>query len=156
MAKSKYYSNVEPKLDLIKQWARRGYTDKDICVNLKVSESSFYEYKKKHPELVEALAIGKEQANAMVENQALKNSLGFTYVEEVVSTKKEVLYENGKRLKEISEPVIMTLKKYKPSDQTAVKYWLNNQDSENWKEKQDINLGGQKDNPLIMKLEDVL
>ena len=43
--------------------------------------------------------------NALMENALLKSSLGYEYVEESVATRKEVIYENGKRVSEISEPV---------------------------------------------------
>ncbi len=157
MAANLYEIKVAPKLELIRQWARRDLDDDYMYTKLGVSKSSWFEYKKKYPDLAEALSIGKDHINALVENQVVKNSLGFTYVEETVSSKKEVLYnENGKRVKETVEPIVIPLTKYKTSDPNSAKYFLNNRDPENWKEKQDINLGGQKDNPIIVKLEDVI
>ncbi len=156
MATNKYLTKIKPKLALITQWARRDYEEKYMYNTLKVSKSSWCKYKKDYPEFAEALSIGKDHINALVENQVVQNSLGFSYVEETLTSKKEVLYENGKRIKETVEPVVIPLTKYKASDPNSAKYFLNNRDPENWKDKQDINLGGQKDNPITVKLEDVI
>lgn len=156
MATDLYYKKVEPKLALIKQWARRDYTDQDIWTNLKITKSTFYNYRKKHPELEEALKTGKDQANALVENQLLNNSLGYDFVEEVPGQKKEVFYEDGKKIKEETVTIAVPLKKHKQSETNAAKLWLTNRDSDNWKDRQDVNIGSQKGNPLHIKLEDII
>ena len=155
MATNKYLTNIKPKLGLITQWARRDYEEQYMYKTLKVSKSSWCKYKKDYPELTEALSIGKDHINALVENQVVNNSLGFTYTEQVVTSKKEVLYENGKRVKETVEPVIKDLLKFKPSDPNSAKYFLNNRDPENWKDKQDINLGNADDKPLNLNLSNI-
>ena len=80
--------------------------------------------------------------------------MGYEYVEQALTTKKEVIYVDGKRVKEISEPVVVELRKHKPSETNAAKFWLQNRDPENWKEKQQIDLGNKDDKPF--KLEDVI
>lgn len=47
MAKSKYFTHVEPKLTLVEGWARYGLTDEQIAKNLDIACSIFREYKKK-------------------------------------------------------------------------------------------------------------
>ena len=59
MGKSKYDSHVKPHLDKITKWTE-DLTDEQIAARLKISRKSFIEYKKQHPELVEALEKGKQ------------------------------------------------------------------------------------------------
>ena len=72
MAKSKYFTHVEPKLILIEGWARDGLTDEQIADNLRIHISTFYDYKKKYSEFSEALKKGKEIVDYEVENALLK------------------------------------------------------------------------------------
>lgn len=156
MADNQYFIKVQPKLDMIRKYKQVGLTDKEIWTLLDIKKSSYYSYKKDYPEFAEAIHDGLDHANARVASQLLDNSLGYEYIEEVQSQKKEVFYEDGKKIKEVTEPVALPLKKYKPSETNAAKFWLTNKDKENWKDKQDINVGGQENNPLKVKLEDVL
>lgn len=154
MATSQYEKKVRPKLPLIAKWCRSGLTDKEIWNRLDIEKSSYYAYQNKFPEFKETVHKNKEFCDAEVENQFYKNCLGYEYVEQTVSTKKEVIYEDGKRVREISEPVVIDLVKHKPSETNAAKFWLQNRDPENWKEKQQIDLGNKDDKPF--KLEDVI
>ena len=148
MANNQYPLKVKPKLCLIEKWKRYDLTDEEICNRLKIKKSSFYSYKRKYPELEQALRKGKDETNAEVENALLKSSLGYEYVEESVATRKEVIYENGKRVSEISEPVKISLKKFKPSETAAAKLWLTNRDAENWKEKNQLDIGNSSNEPI--------
>ena len=154
MAISQYEIKVKPKLPLIAKWCRSGFTDKEIWNRLGIEKSSYYGYQNKFPEFRDTVHKNKEYCDAEVENQFYKNCIGYEYKEQTLSTKKEVIYENGKRVKEISEPVIVEVSKFKPSETNAVKFWLQNRDPENWKDKQEIDLGNKDDKPF--KLEDVL
>ena len=53
--KGLYESKVLPRLAEIEEWARDGFTDKEIAARLLVSENSFAAYKNEHEELREAL-----------------------------------------------------------------------------------------------------
>lgn len=125
----------EDKLVLLEGWARSGLTDEQIASNMQIATSTFYEWKKKYSEFSEVLKKGKEVVDFEVENALLKSAKGFWYDEEVVSTKKEVIYENGKRIKETSEPVVITLNKYKPSETTAAIFWLKNRKPKEWRDR---------------------
>ena len=156
MADNQYFIKVQPKLDLIKKYKQVGLTDKEVWTLLDIKKSSYYSYKKDYPEFADAIHDGIDHSNARVASQLLDNSLGYEYVEEVQSQKKEIFYEDGKKVKEVTEPIALPLKKYKPSETNAAKFWLINKDKENWKDKQDLNIGGQNNNPLNVKLEDLL
>lgn len=136
MAKSKAEEWLEQdKLTLLKAWARDGLTDEQIAKNMGISAASLYNYKNKHLEIFEALKKGKEIVDIEVENALKKNATGFSYIEEVVSTEKEVIYENGKRVKEISKPVVIEITRYKQPETTAQIFWLKNRKPDKWKDK---------------------
>lgn len=136
MAKSKVeYWLTEDGLTLLRGWARDGLTDEQIADKMNIVSSTFYEWKKKYSEISESLKKNKDIVDKEVENALLKNALGYSYVEEVVSTKKEVIYEDGKRIKEISEPVIVELTRYKIPETTAQIIWLKNRQPDKWREK---------------------
>lgn len=59
--KSKYETNVKPHLAQIEKWKKVGATDEQICEQLGVSKSAFYEYIKKYKELADAIKKGKTE-----------------------------------------------------------------------------------------------
>lgn len=85
MAKSKYDSHVKPHLDKITKWME-DLTDEQIAARLKISRKSFIEYKKQHPELVEALEKGKKRLVVELKDTLKKKAKGF-YYEEVKTVK---------------------------------------------------------------------
>ncbi len=124
MAKTKYDTNVKPNLKKIIGWRRQGLTDLDICKKLKIGKSSFNNYKKKHPELAEALSQGNEELTLQIENRLYKLALDgninaiFYYLnnyagrmtkqqEEMLKLKaeheKEVLEEQKRKTKEAEQ-----------------------------------------------------
>ncbi len=152
MAKSKVeYWLTEDGLTLLKGWARDGLTDEQIADKCGVVRSTLSEWKKKYQDISDSLKKGKEVIDTEVENALLKNAMGYYYEEEVVSTKREVTYKDGKRVKEKSEPVVVSLKRYKQPETTAQIYWLNNRRPKLWRNKID------KDNKdALEKLDELL
>lgn len=139
MAKGKYQEWLEPDgLLKLKAWARDGLTDEQIAKNMGVSVKTLFNYKTNHLPILHALKRGKEIVDIEVENALLNNARGFKYTEQVISTRREVLYEDGKRIKEISEPVIVEVEKYKQPETTAQIYWLKNRRPDKWRDKQYI------------------
>lgn len=120
MAKSKYFTHVEPKLTLVEGWARDGLTDEQIAKNLGISIKTFYEYKKKYLQFLQALKKGKEIVDYEVENALLKRALGYEY--------DEVTYEHGEETKRVTKQVA--------PDTTAQIFWLKNRKPDKWRDKQ--------------------
>jgi len=77
--RNKYITNVKPKLNLIKALRRDGATEEMIFKQLDVGHSAWAEYKKKHPELMDALKESKAILIARIEdslfNQAIKGNM---------------------------------------------------------------------------------
>lgn len=142
MPGDKYKTHVEPKLDYITQMAREGLIEKDIAHNLGVSESTFCGYKKKHPELVEALMEGKEVADARVESALYKRATGYTY--------DEITYEDGVETKRIT--------KHLAPDVTAGIFWLKNRRPDRWRDVKQVDHEGSIEitNPLVDLTEEEL
>lgn len=122
MAKSKYFTHVEPKLILIEGWARDGLTDEQIAKNLNIAYSTFKEYKNKYPAFSATLKRGKEIVDYEVENALLKRALGYEY--------DEITYENGEEVKRVTKQVA--------PDTTAQIFWLKNRKPDKWRDKQVI------------------
>lgn len=131
------WSNDEDKLLLLEAWARDGLTDEEIASRMGINVRSLYNWKNKDVRIFQALKRGKEVSDIEVENALRKKALGFRESEQVVSTRKTVEYENGRRVREVSEPVITEVEKYYPPDTTAQIFWLKNRKPEQWRDKQE-------------------
>lgn len=141
MAKSRADEWHDPeKLMLLEAWARDGLTNEQISHNMGISRETLNQWKNKYTDIFDALKKGKEVVDIEVENALCKSAKGFWYQEEVVSTKKEVIYSDGKRVKEVSEPVVVTLNRFKPSETAAAIFWLKNRKPDKWREKQEVSI----------------
>lgn len=80
MAKGKYEKWLEPDgLLLLQSWARDGLTDEQIAGNMGISHTTLYEWRKKYPNISEALKKGKEVVDVEVENALYKRAIGYDY-----------------------------------------------------------------------------
>lgn len=126
-------------MEIIAADARNGLSEQQIAENLGFrSRKTLWEYKKQFSELAKVLENGKDEADKIVENAVYKNATGYDYTDEVVSTRKIVEYKDGKRIKEIVEPVIVKINKHKPAELGASVFWLTNRKPEKWKNTQNI------------------
>jgi transposase-like protein len=76
MAKVKYeYWKSYDGLLLIEGWARDGLTDEQIAHNMGINPDTLYSWKKKFPEISEALKKTKEVVDREVENALYKKAL---------------------------------------------------------------------------------
>ncbi len=138
MAKSTIKEWEEPeKLLLLEAWARDGLTDEQIAGNMGINVRTLYLWKKKNVQIFQSLKVGKEVADIEVENALRKKALGFREKEQTVSIRKTIEYENGKRIREVTEPVLTEVEKYYPPDTTAQIFWLKNRKPEKWRDKQE-------------------
>lgn len=152
MAKCKYEEYVQPRLLEIAAWCRDGATDQEIWEALGISKDTFYTYKNKYSDFSDALKENKAIADIKVENSLNKNANGYDYEEEVVVTKKEIIYnDQGKKQKEIVYPVKVSLTKHKEAETKAQQFWLQNRKPEKWRNT--LSLDG---NIKVFKLEDII
>ena len=126
----------EEGLIKLEAWARDGLTDTQIAHNMGISLSTFYEWKKKYPEMSDSLKKGKEVVDILVENALLKRALGYEYKETI-----EELYEIPGTVGEDGKPKqrkhIKRITKYVQPDVTAQIFWLKNRKPDLWRDKQE-------------------
>ncbi len=138
MAKSTITEWEEPdKLLLLEAWARDGITDEQIAGNMGINVRTLYNWKKKSVRIFQSLKTNKELADIEVENALRKKALGFRETEQTVSVRKTVEYENGKRVREVTEPIVVESERYYPPDTAAQIFWLKNRRPERWRDKQE-------------------
>ena len=147
--KSKYETNVQPRLLEIAAWCRDGLTDKEIAERLDINIDTFYVYKNKYTEFSDTLKETKEIADIKVENSLNKNANGYDYVEQTVVMKKEVIYKDGKKVKEITYPEVVPIIKHKEAETKAQQFWLQNRKPDKWRNQAQVEL-------KVSKLEDIL
>lgn len=141
---AKYDDWLTPEgLLLIEGWARDGLTKEQIAHNIGICRDTLNEWEKKFPDISYVLKKSKEVADRHVENALYKKAIGFTAIDKVVSTKKVVEYENGKRVRETTEPCVVEVEKYFPPDTTAEIFWMKKRKPEQWGDKdKNVNVEG--------------
>jgi len=112
-------------LDQVKTLARKGFTDAELAGFFDVAISTIYFWKNEHPEFLEALKLGKEEADNKVERSLFESATGYSHPDTHVA---------------VSEgQVILTpiTKIYKP-DTTAGIFWLKNRRPDKWRDKMEV------------------
>ena len=144
MAKGKYEKWLEPDgLLLLGAWARDGLTDEQIAKNMGICRDTLIQWKKRFPDISDALKKGKDVVDVEVENSLLKRAKGCTVVEET----QELMInpDTGKRELVTTKKVIKEI----PPDTTAQIFWLKNRRPDLWRDKQSMELSGEvKNNPF--------
>lgn len=144
MAKGKYEYWLMPEgLLKLEGWVRDGLTDEQIAGNIKINPATLYEWKKKYPKISKSLKRGKEVVDRQVENALLQKALGDRVTLKKPIKIKEILYENGKKIKETERIEQADEEVLIPPDTTAQIFWLKNRKPDKWRDKQEVNLSGQ-------------
>lgn len=148
MAKGKYEEWLQPDgLTKIEGWARDGLTEEQIAHNMGVAYSTLKNWKNDHLAILAALKRGKEVVDREVENALLKRALGYSYVEttrEPVPVRDE---ETG-QITGYKMQVTKTVTKEVQPDTTAQIFWLKNRKPSEWRDKQNIQVEGNINNPF--------
>lgn len=131
-AKSKYDPKIHIPLAI--KFALIGLTDKEMSSAFKVSEATFYNWKKKYLEFLDAVEHGKYEIDADVAAVAKKRALGyeFTEIKREITTKDIPNNDGSVRRVEIELNRTETVKHYQPSD-SAIQFWLTNRRGGQWK-----------------------
>lgn len=139
MAKGKYQEWLTKEgLLKLEGWARDGLTDEQIAKNMGIGIRTFYEWKKKYPQILQVLKKGKEVVDREVENALLKAALGYYYDEDVVTNKGEVV----------------RIQKYEKPNTTAQIFWLKNRKPKEWRDRQELNVEGNLGVQIVDDIED--
>lgn len=114
-----YQTHVEPHLEEIKEWYQT-LTLQQIAKKLGISKSTLCKYKNEHPELDEALTIGRDKLVEDLRASIKKRALGYD-VEET-STKETFSDEKG------YTKVVTTTMRHIPADLGSAHLLLKNLD----------------------------
>lgn len=123
--RSKYDSHVKNKLQVVKGWRQEGYNEEQIAGLLGVAYSTFMEYKKKYPELLEVLSTSKEHLIDELKKTVYQIALGSTkkvYVKNHRTGKMELEREEYNPTKVQLDAALIALKRLDPDggwDNTA-------------------------------------
>lgn len=116
---NKYLTHVQPRLDEVMKMCQT-MTEEQIAETLGVSISAWCEYKKKYPELVDAIKKGRLSLVPELRSTLIRKAQGFTY------TEKKTIIEMGVVVREeITEKASLP-------DVAALNLLLKNYDAENW------------------------
>jgi hypothetical protein len=126
----------ERMIEQVFEMALLGLTDAQMAKILGVSEVTFNDYKKKHPEFLKSLTRGKEEADGKVAKAMYKRALGLTITEDALTRDGEVV----------------SLKKELPPDTAAAKHWLANRQRGLWSNNGETTI--KTDTPLVITLTD--
>lgn len=127
---------LEPeRLTLLTAWARDGLVDAQIAKNMGVGEATLYNYKNKYPEIREALRKGKEVVDIEVENALFKKAIGYNVPVQKAFKVKDIIYENGKKVRETEHIEYAEEEIHVPADTTAQIFWLKNRKKAQWRDK---------------------
>lgn len=119
---------TEDGLLKIQGWARDGLIDKQVAKNMGVAESTLRGWKRRFPEIAEALRKGKEVVDREVENALYKRALGYWVTETETTTYQDGTTKTTEKRRHIVP------------DTTAQIFWLKNRKPDQWREKNDLTL----------------
>ena len=94
-----YDTIIKPNLDNIRYWLREGYSHKQICEMLGISQKTFHKYQeedKPHSKsaFIQVLTTTKQGLQIKLEDALYRESIGYDYKET------QEKYENGKLTEE--------------------------------------------------------
>ena len=118
-------------LDEVTEMSKSGATDIEIADSIGVCVQTLYNWRARHPEFLEALKSGKEEADERVVQSLYKRATGFEHV----SVK---IFCNPKGA--VTE---VPFREYVPPDTTAAIFWLKNRRKDEWRDKQEHEHSGE-------------
>ena len=124
------YNNLAFRLCLL------GVTDKELAAFFEVSEATINNWKIAHPEFLESIRNGKENADMTIVQNLYHSAQDKIVIEQQAIKCKEVTWnDKGKRVeKETVE--IVNIEKTIPADFRSMQFWLKNRKSDKWRDTQ--------------------
>lgn len=143
--------HTEQNLLIVKSMVRKGWTNDEIADHIGITQSTFYEWQKKHPEFSEVLKEPKEYCVAKVENAVFARATG---IEKAIHEKETVTVEkDGKKTVTTTEKDGVC---YYPPDTRAAIFYLTNRAVKDWKQKQQTEITGRMSIDAAVNIEDRL
>ena len=112
------------------------YNDTQIEKMFEISEANYNKWKKEHPEFLESLKKGKEDADSNVASMLYKKAVGYKEKRQVPIKIRETT--NGEGSKEKVE--IIEVEDYYPPETSAQIFWLKNRNPQMWRDKREVEM----------------
>ena len=136
MAKGKYEEWLtEENLLRMEAWARDGLTEEQIAENMGISRRTLNDWKNKYLPISLTLKKGKDIADIQIENALFKKAQGYNAKIKKAFKVREVIYKDGKRLKETERIEYAEDEVHIPADTTAQIFWLKNRKPDVWRDR---------------------
>lgn len=124
-------SSFKPEyVEQARKLAQLGATDREAADFFEVAESTLYLWKHTHPEFSEALKVGKDAADARVEQSLYRRALGYTHDAQKI----HVASDGGITQVPYTE--------HYPPDTTAAIFWLKNRKRDEWRDIKAVEASG--------------
>lgn len=114
-----------------------GATDTAIANFFNVCEATVNNWKIRHPEFLESLKSGKEIADAEIAYSLYHRAKGYSHPEDKI-------FNDG------GMPLVVPTTKHYPPDATSAIFWLKNRNSQQWRDKQELEHSGEVKLPEII------
>lgn len=143
MAKVGRPSKFDPKmLEQVEKLCLLGATDKEMSNFFGVSEQTFNTWKQQHPEFLEALRKGKEEADANVASRLYARAIGYEHPDVHVSN-----YQG--------QVTLTPIRKHYPPDTAAAIIWLKNRQPGRWRDKVEHQVSGEVEHKHTLDLTEL-
>lgn len=134
-------------MTLLRGWARDGLTQEQIAQNIGIHRDTLNEWKSLFPDISDALKVGRENADYIVENELFESCKTRTVTVKKPIKLKKVMVDGKKRLEEerieyAEEQVVV------PANVTAQIFYLKNRKADKWKDKPQENTTESQNNDM--------
>jgi len=128
--------------ELAFNYALLGATDVEMAVFFGVSEKTLNTWKSKHPEFLQSLKAGKEEADGKVARSLYQKAVGYVCKDTKFATHEGHITDS----KEYD--------KHHAPDTTAAIFWLKNRQPEKFRDKREVEVTGKGIGSLIDEIQD--
>lgn len=168
-------------LAMLQGWAHDGLTDEQIAHNIGIRRTTLYDWKKRYPDIADALKHGKEVSDYEVENALFNRATGVTTVQTTYkmvkvdplklkaerakfsnqykldhpeATSEEIALETATKVPTWEEIPQTVTKTQQPPDTTAQIFWLKNRRPDLWRDRREVanQVSGHLDGPDMSHL----
>lgn len=134
---TKYKSEFNKQAE---KFCKMGSTDDQLADLFDCDVATLNRWKKKYPTFRASIKKGKDVADAEVVDLLFQRATGYSHPDVDI--------------KVINNKIVKTaLVKHYPPDTAAAIFWLKNRQKEKWRDKIEHSVGGDKDNPIEVKLD---
>lgn len=113
-------------MSVVEAMAKKGWTDNEMATAFQVTQQTWDNWKKDHPDFFGSLKRWKAEADAAVERSLYERAIGYTTTETKFATHQGLITDSREYLK------------HYPPDTTACIFWLKNRQPKIWRDKQEL------------------